>query len=144
MSFIKDAVSAAIKSTLLELIEVDVHESISIRDKVENLYSSRKSALPLWERLVDSVSAGKYNPDGWKEIGSYSYEDVVTLFFEYGDEKTMYSVRSCADVVSIMCECPGFVFYVTNSDCTFLICFNDHDYLIGAGEAKEWVLKQSS
>lgn len=139
MSFIKDAILEAVESTQLELKEVDAQASTSIRQEVEKLYASTKSSQPLWERLTDDAS--RHDPEGWKAIGDYPYKNMVTMFFDYENESTMYSLNNCKDIVSLVTECPGFVFYVTNEDCSFLLCHNDHDYLIGAGEAKNWVVE---
>jgi len=137
MSFIKDAILEAVESKQFKVQEVGAAASTSIRLNIERLYTEKRSPKPLWERLADDAS--KHDPEGWRAIGDYPYENTVTIFFDEENEGTMYSLDSCKDVVNLISECPGFVFYVTNSDCSFLLCHNDHDYLIGTGEAKGWV-----
>lgn len=137
MSYIKDAIVEAVESSHIKVQEVDASASISIRLNIERLYTEYRSTQPLWERLSDDVS--KHDTDGWRAIGDYPYDNTVTIFFDEKSEGTMYYLNSCKDVVTLISECSGFVFYVTNNDCSFLLCHNDHDYLIGAGEAKDWV-----
>ena len=142
MNFVKDAISQAIESTKLNLREVDAQLSSSIRQEVEQLYGEKKSSQPLWERLTDDVS--RHDPDGWKTIGDYPYQNKVTMFFDYENESTMYSLNNVKDVTRLLSECPGFVFYVTNDELSFLLCHNDHDYLIGAGDAKNWIVESDT
>ncbi len=137
MSFISEAIEEASQSSGCNVTPLDDSESRSIRDCVESKYASSSGSLPLWERLVGEES--KYDPDGWKVIGEFPCRSMVTIFFDKENEGTMYRVNSCNDVVKIISECPGFVFYVTDAECDFVLCHNDHDYLIGAGSAKEWV-----
>lgn len=137
MSFIKDAISDAIELNHFVVEEIELQASTSIRAKVEAKYSIGVSSKPLWQRLVRDAS--RYDPEGWRRIGDYPYESKVTVFLDEGDENTMYSLDSCKEVVNLISECPGFVFYVTNENCSFLLCHNDHDYLIGSGAAIDWI-----
>jgi hypothetical protein len=137
LSFIKDAILKASSVMDCQAKQVSNNESSTIRKHIEEKYAATHGQSPLWERLEGDLS--KYDPDGWRKIGEFPYDDKVTLFFDKNNETTMFSVNSCKEVVSILSECPGFVFYITDAKCSFLLCHNDHDYLIGAGVAKNWV-----
>lgn len=137
MSFIKDAIVEASNTSGCTLELRTEEESKVIRNCIEEKYASNSGVLSLWERLEGEAS--RYDPDGWKAIGQFPCDDMVTIFFDREDEVVMYRVKSCLDLVKLLSECPGFVFYLTDDKCSFLLCHNDHDYLIGAGSAKDWV-----
>jgi hypothetical protein len=140
MGFIKDAVIDASNAVGCSIVQLSREESERVRACVEEKYATGFGGLPLWERLSSDCS--RYDPDGWRMIADFSLGNRVTFFFDRESESVMYSVASCGDVVKILSECPGFVFYLTDEDFDFLLCFNDHDYLIGAGSAKDWVKKR--
>ncbi|HSS47938.1 MAG TPA: hypothetical protein VLX28_03225 [Thermoanaerobaculia bacterium] len=61
------------------------------------------------------------------------------LLFDPHDEKVSFDFDSGVDIPRVIEGCFGFEFYVTDRQTSFLICFNHHDFLIGAGRAKAWV-----
>ena len=61
------------------------------------------------------------------------------LFFNKSDEKSMFLINSGNDLDFILSETYGFEFYVTDLDCSYLLCFNHHDILYGCGAAYDWV-----
>jgi hypothetical protein len=137
MSFIEEAILEACSATGCQVRQLNRDESMAIWKCVEDSFTAYHGQSPLWERLEDDLS--KYDPDGWRAIGEFPYDGRITLFFDKNNETTMYSINNCSDVVKLLSECPGFVFYITDANCSFLLCHNDHDYLIGAGIAKDWV-----
>lgn len=137
MSFIKDAIEEAYNAIGCSVAPLNDEDAMVIRKSIEETYAGSHGQSPLWERLEGDLS--KHDPDGWRAIADFPFEGRVTIFFDRENETTMYSVKSCSDVVNLLSECPGFVFYLTDGECSFLLCHNDHDYLIGAGAAKEWV-----
>lgn len=121
------------KGILLTDIEV-----AQVRESIEKLYAVKKgSFLPLWERLIQEQSI--HDPNGWKVIENYHCDGEVIMFFDQPCERTMFRFNSIEDVVMVLNESPGFVFYLTDDNFSFLICQNDHDYLIGSGRAASWV-----
>lgn len=57
---------------------------------------------------------------------------------EKGNLASVY-IQDIKLIPDIIKELPYLVFYVTNEETEFLICLNDHDYLIGCGTAFDWV-----
>ena len=112
-------------------------EQSTIREEVERSFSYKISRDPLWERLSDDASI--FDVNGWLLIKDYPYQGRVILFFDKEDEPSMYSIQNCKEAIDLIGECHGFVFYLTNSTVDFILCQNDHDFLIGAGMGKEWV-----
>lgn len=52
----------------------------------------------------------------------------------------MFEFTHRRDIVAVLAECTGFEFYLTDVEATFLLCFNHHDVLIAAGDARPWLL----
>lgn len=138
MGHIRSAIEAALTDLSLSIEEVTGDDSERIRLGAELQYASSKMPPNLWERIQGGV--GRYDPMGWKAIGDFPNDTPVILFFDVEDETAVYEAQSCPELVRLLAECPGFVFYVTNRRYDFLICHNDHDYLIAAGTAKPWLL----
>jgi hypothetical protein len=61
------------------------------------------------------------------------------LLFDLSNEAEMFQVPSGTALHDLLYNTFGFVFYVTDSEATYLICFNDHDFLIGCGSARRWI-----
>jgi hypothetical protein len=61
------------------------------------------------------------------------------LYDCWDDHYSAFLVPTGKVVVSLLSECFGFVFYVTNERLEFILSQNDHDYLLGAGTARAWV-----
>ena len=57
------------------------------------------------------------------------------LFFEYKDDSSMFKFSNPEDVKTVLGNMHAFVFYVTNVNVDYLLCFNDHDYLIWTGNS---------
>lgn len=44
-------------------------------------------------------------------------------------EKEMFLIQSGTDLDYILSETYGFEFYITNKQCSYLLCFNHHNIL---------------
>ncbi len=94
-------------------------------------------ARPLWERLRDSVSL--HDADGWRLVSEY-VRGAAVLVIEGSDGDALgYRFKESRELTRVLEESSGYVFYVTDAEATYLLCFNDHDYLIAAGAARAWL-----
>ncbi len=92
---------------------------------------------PIWENLIDSIAIDcKFSWSWFKEI---LIEQELILFFEPDDDKKMFYFDNGKQIVEVLLNCYRFNFYITNLEQTFLFAYNDHDYLIACGNAKEWL-----
>lgn len=103
---------------------------------VRRRFAEDSSHDPLWERLVDAVQVQDEN--GWKRLNEFPLRRIL-LFFDSQEENSAFIFESTSILVDVIAECPGFEFYVTNEICSFVVCFNHHNCLIGCGEAKDWL-----
>ena len=117
-------------------------EASTIRERVLERYTESDRRGALWERLRDVVSV--QNADAWKWLGDYAGDDAGVLFFNAEDESEIFEFEHRRDIVSALTECTGFEFYVTNRESSFVLCFNHHDFLIAAGDARTWLVSLHS
>ena len=50
-----------------------------------------------------------------------------------------FLIPNGTELYKILEDSFGFEFYITNQNHSYILCFNHHDILYGAGEAKKWV-----
>jgi hypothetical protein len=117
-------------------------EASKIRERVFERYTESDRRGALWERLRDVVSA--QDADAWKWLGAYAGDDRGVLFFNAEDEPEMFEFEHCRDIVSVLAECTGFEVYVTDKELSSVLCFNHHDFLIAAGDARAWLSARST
>jgi hypothetical protein len=108
-----------------------------IYDSITTKYSNEKlSYNALWERLNHSVSSK--DRFGWKTIVSLvGNSDCILLILT---EQFGLRVPNGQVLSIILGDTWGYVFYVTNTNADYLMCFNDHDFVIGCGEAERWIM----
>lgn len=85
----------------------------------------------------DAAPDGCLRPEGWKLIPGYVGAETCLVFLE--GARTVWRFRSGADLLYVLNECPALEFYVCDENVTYLLCSNDHDFVIGWGAAASWV-----
>lgn len=96
--------------------------------------------FPLWENVVKGDYFGIRDADSWMWITDFPTEEPCIFIFEYIDEKRGIEFQRMEDLVNVIGESFGFVFYVTSRKIDYLLTQNDHDHLIAAGRAKPWLI----
>jgi len=136
--------SVEIKNALKKLnfsdtvIKLSEHEYNLILQNVLKIYTSNeKYSYPLWDVILDEFSIK--HEDSWSWVKDFKPNNTVILFFEPLDEKVAFSFPNKQSLVDTLEECFGFVFYLTDQNFSYLICHNDHDYLITTKSAKKWL-----
>ena len=136
MNFIKNEILDGVKSLNIDSIEIS-HETFNLqRDFLENKFCKASSSSPfVWERLDNFYSI--QSSEAWKLINKILGNEPIIMFFDKNSETSAFKFKSANDVVSILSECIGFEFYLTNEKSDFILCLNHHDYLIAVGPAVE-------
>ena len=136
MGYLAEEVVNACKLFTTKCEILSTQQATEIRSKVETGFSSPGDS-PLWSRLT--AYAGVYNQEGWRLVETYTNGQPILLFFEPHLDNAIVLLSDSSKLSKILGECSGFIFYVTSIPLDYLICFNDHDSLMGAGKAKEWI-----
>lgn len=118
-------------------VPLEAQQALSLRSAVYKKFARPTCSKPLWERLVGASAV--YTPNGWSYLATFTQDHPFLFFFDVPDDDTVLLLEVCPKVTEVLAECTGFVFYVTNPTHDYVICFNDHDVLIGVGTAAEWI-----
>jgi hypothetical protein len=90
----------------------------------------------LWEHLENSNSIR--TASGWQLVGEFIGPQPLFVFFNPADDQTIIEFSSGQDLTAVLTESFLLEFYATDG-ASYLLCFNHHDYLIGAGAAAGWI-----
>ena len=113
----------------------------SIYNNITAKYSDEGlSYHALWERL--NAHVGHEDKNGWKTICQLIGNNGCLLLII--EDKSGFTLPDGATLELILNDTTGFVFYVTNKNADYLMCFNDHDFIIGCGQAEEWIARHYS
>ncbi len=105
--------------------------------KLREKYTDGINHPYFWEGLIDRASI--QNKEAWQWIGEFvKQEQVIMLFIDRpGEPGVVFENGDC--VVRTLWECTGFEFYLTDSQATYLLCYNHHDFLIATSLAANWI-----
>ncbi|WP_188689376.1 hypothetical protein [Silvimonas amylolytica] len=120
----------------LAVLELPIDEVERIRNRVEEKYA-RKGLASLWQRIV--VPQNSRHCPGGKDLLKFLPSGEAIIFFEKDADESAFRMGDLRDISAVVLELFNFVFYVTNESCDYLFCWNDHEFLIGAGDASEWI-----
>ncbi len=136
---ISNNINEAINNKII-ISELSKDNRIYILNLIRELYiDTRKKSIWLWERLNEYESL--QDSKGWSYIQYYIDDNSCILFFNQDEDDKMFRVSNGTDLQFILSETYGFEFYVTDINCSFLLCFNHHDILYACGNAIEWIKK---
>lgn len=138
MSMIYDEIHKFIESNSMMIEEVKNVNCSKLRKTIDELYVDKgKKGTWLWEKLkcFDSL----YDNNGWVYVKEYVSDNKCIMFFNEFDEKKMFKIKNGNDLFYLLSETSGFEFYITDTNCSYLLCFNHHDILYGCGNAKKWI-----
>jgi hypothetical protein len=136
MSFITDEILKVIQEFNLEVEVVNREGYQTIFQNIVAMFLDNNPGYPLWESIVDKASIRDAN--AWTLLPQF-VEDGVILFLEKEDARFAVIFKQSHQLQILLENSFHFVFYITNPLFEFLLCFNDHDYLIGSGSAKKWI-----
>ncbi len=141
MGYLADEIENAALQLDIMLPKLNITEIELIRSKLA--YSFSKDPDLPWSLSHQNLknTQSLHDPKGWMLIQDYVQHNLVVLFVNPDDEEDMWIVPSGIALTSILSETIGYVFYVTSLEADYLLCFDDHDCLIAAGEAIKWLLE---
>ena len=130
--WVRDEIRRVASKGVQELSESDTKD---LFERVEKAFA-RNGRTPLWERLT--ASAGRQNAYGWREIGRF-VDGALILLVDDPQGHCAFRFDTAAALQGVLEETSGFEFYATDDALTFLLAFNHHDFVIGAGRAEAWI-----
>ena len=119
--------------------KVEVTQAFEIRKKLAQKFSDipKNSQSVCWQNLINH--SGIHNSDGWRLLENYVQNEEVLLFINPEEDEIMWKFKSGKGLVAVLGECYGFPFCITSQEADYILCFDDHDCLIGSGKVKNWL-----
>lgn len=122
------------------IVRVGARASIAADTTSADLFSALRAKFgagkggQLWEALAEKTSC--WYREAWRWIAEYLDRESI-LFFAPGS--AVFELSDGVELVDVIGECSCFEFYVTDRALSFVLCFNDHDFLIASGDARSWL-----
>lgn len=127
-----------LKDSDIQIKKIEEKERVEILNSVKKIYiDPHGKGGWLWEKFIRFEVLS--DPMGWSYIESFVKNNECIMFFNQNDEKEMFLIRCGKDLNYILGETWGYEFYITDRECSYLICFNHHDVLFGCGKAEKWL-----
>lgn len=131
---VSDQIAAAIREADIAAVELAPAERASVLAIILESLHVDVLRTP-WDDA--SAPGGVRRADGWSLIPQYVGSRTCLLITD--DAERVWQLRDGGELLRLLGETPGFEFYVCDPSATYLLCHNDHDYLIGWGAAVTWV-----
>ena len=80
-----------------------------------------------------------HSTSGWSWISEFLGTGEVLMLFPPSSDPEAWRFPTGDMVVPLLSECSGFVFILTCPSFEYLLAFEEHDCLVGAGTAREWI-----
>jgi hypothetical protein len=136
-SMIDEWIVEAIRTNVVSANRIPSSRVETLLAVIENQFTGTDDREhPLWERFSNDVSRRRM--DGWSLICNYASHKPILLYCEH-NQFAAYQFMSGEDLRTVLNDCPGFEFYVTNEDLDYVLCHNHHDYIIGVGACQPWL-----
>ena len=139
MGYLAEEIENAALELGISFFKIDKNSSLKIKEKLACKFTNEKKSPQnlSWQNLKDFKSV--HNVNGWKLIKNYVQKKKPILFVSPLEEEEMWRFNNGEDLVQVINNCIGFPFCVTSDEANYIICFDDHDCLIGVGSALEWL-----
>lgn len=137
MSYLSDEIAEAVSVLKMSAHRLPADETERIRRRLHDRFG--------WDPGHLGVSLGKeseslHHPEAWSWVSEFvGHASEAVLLFPMCDEQEAWIFPNGESTVSVLGECTGFIFFVTSQRADYLLAFDDHDCLIGAGTAAAWI-----
>ncbi len=125
----------------LDITLLDSDAGRELRLRVEQAYAPSRCRWPLWESF--RFPAAIQGQTGWHRIVEFVGNNECFLLLNPQDAPTVFRCASGSALDELLQETYGFELYVTDQAASYLLCFNHHDMLLGAGRAEAWLSEQA-
>lgn len=127
-----------IKDSKIIIEKIEIKERKEILDSILKKYINNcNTGVWLWEKFVHYEAL---NDDmAWSYIKDFVKDNNCIMFFNQEEEEEMFLIQSGDDLHYVLSETYGFEFYITDRQCSYLLCFSHHNILYGCGTAEKWI-----
>lgn len=124
--------------------ELDAQKSDKFRTSLFSKFTDASLKGHIWENILEEhfdhvASYGDPDNEIYLLISDFVGYEEVFMVFDRLDEKSVFRFKDGSQIVPLLSECYDFEFYLTDHQLQYLLCLNDHDYLIAVGTAADWL-----
>ena len=124
----------------IRILPADEKEKMWDAIRKKYLRSGVHIGYSICDALNCPLASSMGGADSWRCIGDFMKENTVILFFnkDWGGE--FYEIENGRMFVPFYDEeCGGIEFYITDSEASFLLAYNEAQCLIAMGTAADWL-----
>lgn len=136
MEYISREIEEVSRALSIPAILLPPEETSRIREALRDRYEVdwRHDSV-----MIESATAHVYHPQAWSWLSEFIGDKEVIMLFNVGNDPDAWIIPSGHDLVRILAETFGFIFFMTSRSFDYVMAFDDNDCLIGAGRASGWV-----
>ena len=133
MGYLSDEIERESRTLGIEVQVMPAPEMEHIRDRVYSCFSTgdRTYQTPLRDLLVYYESL--HDPDGWQLLRDLIGDMEVVVFFDLSTDPSGLRFAHGWALQSVIEECTGLQFYVTDRQVSYVMCLTDDDMLLASG-----------
>jgi hypothetical protein len=136
MGYLGDEIQDAALKLGFSIEQLSVGQAEELRSRLAGLYG-RDPAYFSYQNLKEYESI--HDSTAWSWVSEFIGNSEVYLFFLKDQDPSVWKVPNGEMIVPLLEESIGFVFYIVPPNAEYILCYEDHDCLIGAGTAMEWI-----
>jgi hypothetical protein len=107
-----------------------------VHTELRDRYGRAGNRWPLWD--APNCDPSFQEEEAWRHLPAFLSNAACLVLWEPRTERKVLRFRCAKDLVKVLEECHRTEFYVTD-DLSYMVCFNEHDFLIASGRAAEWL-----
>ena len=134
---IRQEIERALSATIISTEELSVDTIRIIREEIALKYAYNRSNAALGDCIMGAYTV--HSATIWQNLTEIIPIVPVIMFFEEGYEDCGFIFDTVDDLVTTLAESYHFVFYLTDPQTQYILCYNDHDMLIAGGLAAPWL-----
>lgn len=136
MGYLGDEICDAALRLGFSIEQLPMEQAGALRNHLAKLYCRDQSFFS-YQNLKEYESI--HNSAAWSWVSEFIGNSEVYLFFLEDQDPSVWKIPSGEMIVPLLEESIGFVFYIVPPNAEYLLCYEDHDCLIGAGTAIDWI-----
>jgi hypothetical protein len=137
MSYLSDEVAAAVEALGIHAHRLARNDADRLRRRVGARYGLDPRNL-LWGTACEGAEV-IHDPMAWSWLDDFVPDSAVYLLFHPFADSDVWVLPDGHSLARVIGECSGFWFYACSEEAEYLLCYDDHDCLIGLGTATDWI-----
>lgn len=131
----RDYIAEFFGATSATPVQLSAAERNAVVLSLEDRLNVNVEAQVPWDAA--DAPEGVRTTTGWKHVPAFVADSSCLLFS--ASATSIWKFNNGAELLVFLESSSPFEFYVCDTQATYLLCCNDHDFVIGWGCSAEWV-----